>query len=193
MGADPTGQRDRRELISQKGVVLGIIWIVQAGEPCWKDLDMFFWSFRFEAAPAFDIYRPIFDALMRAVQADADRLDAWMQQPSTTTDTPESEAGAALPWPNDEAFRAWLRKAPHGRPQKHEADPFRIEVRKAMRIRGSDGEVWMPLVLYIDGECGWARSTRVHCRWNGSEWVSMSLRESKRQKGGKPRWRFWSK
>lgn len=143
MKIEATRQRNRRELIDRAGVVLGTMWGVWSDEPCWRELDMFFLPFRFDATPSFEGYRPMFDALTQAYQARAARREARIKNP-----TPE-------PW----------------RPQEDEAAPYRLQIMEAVRIRESDGEVWKPVSLSIDGDCGFFRVSRLHCQWNGSEWV----------------------
>jgi hypothetical protein len=143
MAIEATRQRNRRELIDRAGVVLGTMWGIWSDEPCWRELDMFFLAFRFETTPSFEGYRSMFDALTQAYQARAARREARIKNPR-----PE-------PW----------------RLQEDEAAPYRLQIMETMRIRESDGEVWKPVSLSIDGDCGFFRVSRLHCEWNGSEWV----------------------
>lgn len=114
---------------------------------------MFFSSFRFEPAPAFETYRSLFEELVRAERAEAERSD----------------------WPPRKSKR---RLVPFRRERDGEQDRVRNElirirqqILESIRIKEAGGAVWIPVVIRIDGGCGVLRTTRLPAMWTGSEWV----------------------
>lgn len=143
--SEPERQRDRRELLDPNGLVLGTMWGVWSDEPCWEILhDAMFWKrFRLEPSEAFATYGPLFEGLVTEARRDRERFKVSLGQSRL-----RRKVGQMI---------QRLRGSDASGTTKSRA--LRQRIYESIRIREANGEVWRPVVIWIDGECGYFRIT----------------------------------